>query len=117
MVVLVIVPCLALPDLVEAELRKARSPAGSVSGTEPSDTISAIVTDRPDVTDAATVVPRGSLLVENGATFTRDHGKPLLDGTQSLIRFGVTPRTELRTRGPRLRRRPRVNARREWLRR
>jgi hypothetical protein len=96
MVALVIVLCLALPDLVEAELRDARTPAGSESATEASDTIPAIATDRPDVTDAATVVPRGSLLVENGVTFTRDHGQPLLDGTQSLIRFGVTPRTELR---------------------
>jgi len=93
MVALVIVLCLALPDLVESELRKARSPPGSVLETEPSDAIPAIVTDRPDVTDAATVVPRESLLVENGATFTRDHGKSLLDGTQSLIRFGVSPRT------------------------
>jgi hypothetical protein len=100
MVALVIVLCLALPDLVEAELRKARNPAGSVSETEPSDAIPAIVTDRRDVTDAATVVPRESLLVENGATFTRDHGKSLLDGTQSLIRFGVTPRTELRLEVP-----------------
>src|SRR5260370_16760281 len=100
MVALIIVLCLALPDLVEADLRKSRNQAGSVSETEPSDAIPAIVTDRPDVTDAATVVPRESLLVEDGATFTRDHGKSLLDGTQSLIRFGVTPRTELRLEVP-----------------
>jgi hypothetical protein len=100
MVALVIVLCLALPDLVEAESREARTPAGSESATEASDTIPAIVTDRPDVTDAATVVPPGSLLVENGVTFTRDHGNPILDGTESLIRFGVTPRTELRLEVP-----------------
>jgi Putative MetA-pathway of phenol degradation len=96
MVALVILLCLALPDLVEAELREARTPAGPESATEASDTIPAIVTDRPDVTDAATVVPRGSLLLENGVTFTRDHGNPILDGPQSLIRFGLTSRTELR---------------------
>jgi hypothetical protein len=45
MVALVIVLCLALPDLVEAELRDARTPAGSESATEASDTIPAIVTD------------------------------------------------------------------------
>ncbi len=95
-VALVIVLCLALPDLVEAELREARTPAGPESATEASDTIPVIVTDRPDLTDAATVVPRGSLLLENGATFTRDHGNPILDGPQSLIRFGLTSRTELR---------------------
>jgi len=96
MVALLIVLCLALPDLAQAELREARPPAGSESAVEATDTVPEIITDRPDVTDAATVVPRGSLLVENGLTFTRDHGQPLLDGTQSLIRFGVTPRTELR---------------------
>src|SRR5437016_4828326 len=86
MVALLIVLCLALPDLAEAELRESRPPAGSESAVEATDIVPEIITDRPDVTDAATVVPRGSLLVENGLTFTRDHGQPLLDGTQSLIR-------------------------------
>ena len=96
MVALLIVLCLALPDLAEAELRESRPPAGSESAVEATDIVPEIITDRPDVTDAATVVPRGSLLVENGVTLTRDHGNPILDGAQSLIRFGVTSRTELR---------------------
>src|SRR5260370_4873386 len=92
MVALVIVLCLALPGLVEAELREERTPAGSESATEPSDTIPAIVTDRPDVTDAATVVPRGSLLVENGVTLHRDQGSPTLDVPQPRIRCRVASR-------------------------
>ena len=55
-----------------------------------------IITDRPDVTDASTVVPRGSLLGENGATFTRDHHTRAIDATQSMLRLGVASRTELR---------------------
>jgi hypothetical protein len=38
-----------------------------------------IVTDRPDVTEAGVVVPKGSLQVENGFTQTADHGSGEFD--------------------------------------
>lgn len=55
-----------------------------------------IVTDRPDVTESSIVVPKGSLQFENGLTWTRDHGSQTFDLSESLIRFGVTARTEVR---------------------
>ena len=59
-----------------------------------------IVTDRPDVTEAATVVPRGSLQFENGFTWTREAGKSSIDLSQTLMRYGLTPRWELRLEVP-----------------
>ena len=59
-----------------------------------------LVTDRPDVTEASTVVPRASIQVENGANWTRSSGGSALDLTQSLIRIGVADRTELRIGAP-----------------
>jgi len=55
-----------------------------------------IVTDRPDITESAIVVPKGSLQFENGLTWTRDHGQRTLDLTETLVRFGVFDRSELR---------------------
>lgn len=59
-----------------------------------------IVTDRPDVTEASTVVPKGSLQIENGLSWTTDHGTRTLDLTQSLVRVGISRRTELRVGVP-----------------
>ena len=55
-----------------------------------------MVTDRPDQTESATVVPRGLLQVETGYLFTRDGGMDgyALPGT--LVRIGLGGRTELR---------------------
>jgi hypothetical protein len=55
-----------------------------------------IVTDRPDITESSIVVPAGALAVESGFTWTRDHGKGLVDLSESLVRFGLGYRTELR---------------------
>jgi hypothetical protein len=55
-----------------------------------------IVTDRPDITESAIVVPKGSLQFENGLTRTSDHGQATLDLSETLVRFGVVDRTELR---------------------
>jgi hypothetical protein len=55
-----------------------------------------IVTDRPDITESAIVVPKGSLQFENGLTWTSDHGQTALDLSETLVRFGVSDRTELR---------------------
>jgi hypothetical protein len=57
---------------------------------------SQIVTDRPDITESAMVVPAGSLQLENGFTWTSDHGKQSADFSESLLRFGVLGRTEVR---------------------
>ena len=55
-----------------------------------------LVTDRPDQTESATVVPRGLLQVETGYLFTRegDVGSHAAPGT--LFRIGFGGRTELR---------------------
>jgi hypothetical protein len=55
-----------------------------------------IATDRPAVTNSSVVVPAGSLQVENGFLETRSQGQNVLDGPESLVRFGVATRTELR---------------------
>jgi hypothetical protein len=60
------------------------------------DSAGPIVTDRPAVTDSSVVVPPGSLQVENGFLETGSGGQSVFDGPESLVRFGVTKRTELR---------------------
>ena len=55
-----------------------------------------IVTDRPDVTESSIVVPIRSVQIENGATWTTDHGAQTFNLSESLIRFGVSTRTEIR---------------------
>lgn len=55
-----------------------------------------IVTDRPDITESAIVVPKGSLKFENGLSWTSDHGQTSLDLSETLVRCGVFDRTELR---------------------
>jgi hypothetical protein len=55
-----------------------------------------IVTDRPDVTEASTVVPAGSLQFENGATWTTDHGSQSGDFPETLLRLGILAKTEFR---------------------
>lgn len=64
------------------------------------DASSPIATDRPAVTDSSVVVPLGSLQVENGFTDTAGAGAAVLDGPDSLFRFGVASRTELRLTTP-----------------
>jgi hypothetical protein len=55
-----------------------------------------IVTDRPDTTESSIVVPKGSLQFENGLTWTNDHGQQTLDFSETLMRLGISDRTELR---------------------
>jgi len=55
-----------------------------------------IVTDRPDVTEAAVVVPKGSVQIENGFTWSLDHGSNSVDLSESLVRVGIASCTELR---------------------
>lgn len=55
-----------------------------------------IATDRPAVTDSSVVVPRNYLLFENGFTETGSQGQQSFDFPETLIRYGLTSKTELR---------------------
>ena len=55
-----------------------------------------ITTDRPDFTEAAVVVPRYYLQVENGFTYQKGRHVYSLSGTETLFRYGVANRLELR---------------------
>jgi hypothetical protein len=62
----------------------------------PPETTPEIVTDRPDITESSIVVPKTSLQLENGLTWTAVHGSEELDGSETLMRLGVLTRTEFR---------------------
>ena len=66
-----------------------------MASTEP-----ALVTDRPDQTESAVVVPQGRVQLETGWTFTREDESGLLTETHelagTLVRIGLTERVELR---------------------
>jgi hypothetical protein len=68
----------------------------SYAQSQPPPAESEIVTDRPDITESSIVVPKGSLQLENGMTWTSDHGHHTLDLSETLVRFGLSTRTELR---------------------
>ncbi len=55
-----------------------------------------IATDRPTVTNSSIVVPAGSFQAENGFLETSNQGQSIVDGPETLLRFGVGTRTELR---------------------
>jgi hypothetical protein len=50
---------------------------------------SAIVTDRPDVTESSIVVPKRSLQFENGITWINGYGVGSVDFTNTLVRFAL----------------------------
>jgi hypothetical protein len=54
-----------------------------------------IATDRPDVTNSSQVVPRASVQVENGINWTDRQSVTVIDGTNTRVRFGIMPCTEL----------------------
>jgi hypothetical protein len=55
-----------------------------------------IASDRPAITNSSVVVPAGSFQMENGFLETNSQGESIVDGPESLVRFGVATRTELR---------------------
>jgi outer membrane putative beta-barrel porin/alpha-amylase len=59
-------------------------------------TETAIVTDRPDVTESSIVIPKGSVQFENGIAWTKDHGDQVVDLSETLVRVGLLNRTEIR---------------------
>lgn len=59
-----------------------------------------ITTDRPAITASSVVVPSGDLLFENGFTETGNEGQQGFDFPETLVRFGLTSKTELRLTPP-----------------
>lgn len=59
-----------------------------------------ITTDRPALTDSSIVVPSGSFQSENGFAETLSQGQRTFDVPETLFRFGVAPKTELRLTAP-----------------
>jgi len=59
-----------------------------------------IATDRPTFTNSSIVVPSGSLQLENGFLDTSNLGQNIFDGPETLVRFGVATKTELRLTVP-----------------
>ena len=57
---------------------------------------SPIATDRPAFTDSSVVVPRGDLQFENGFLETSADGQQGFDFPETLMRFGIASKTELR---------------------
>lgn len=55
-----------------------------------------IATDRPSFTDSSIVVPHGSLQFEDGFTETSAAGQQVYDLPETLVRYGLTSKTELR---------------------
>jgi hypothetical protein len=60
------------------------------------DKIPEIVTDRPDITEAAIVIPKRSLQFENGFMWSSGREGKFFDVAETLVRYGLAPRTELR---------------------
>jgi hypothetical protein len=75
-------------------------PLHSQDQSPSADTAGPIATDRPAVTNSSVVVPVGSLQVENGFLETSSQGQSIVDGSESLVRFGIAKRTELRLTVP-----------------
>ncbi len=55
-----------------------------------------LVTDRPDQTESAVVIPRGLAQVETGYRFASDDGSGRHEAPGTLVRVGLGARTELR---------------------
>ena len=70
-------------------LRGQDQPAGAAAP-------STIATDRPAITNSSVVVPAGSFQFENGFLDTSSQGQSVIDGPETLVRFGVASKTELR---------------------
>jgi len=68
---------------------------------QPSDSgIQPIATDRPAITDSSDAVHSGYLVFENGFAETRNQKQNSFDFPETLARFGLTDKTELRLNVP-----------------
>jgi hypothetical protein len=79
-----------------AILLGALAPAAGVFGQEPAE----LITDRPDQTESAAVVPHGALQVELGALRLEDDDLDVTEVPGTLVRYGLHPRFELRFAWP-----------------
>lgn len=61
---------------------------------------SPISTDRPQVANSSAIVPCGSLQFENGMQETSSGGQQSYDLPETLMRYGLANKTELRLAGP-----------------
>lgn len=59
-----------------------------------------IATDRPAVTNSSIVVRVGGLQAENGFLVSNNQGQDIAGGSETLVRFGILARTELRFTAP-----------------
>jgi hypothetical protein len=75
-------------------------PAASAQAPDASSASAPIATDRPAVTDSSAVVPNGVFQAENGVLDTDNQGRRTFDFSETLIRFGIAPGTELRFTAP-----------------
>jgi hypothetical protein len=73
------------------------APGAARAAAEPQPTIA---TDRPSVTDSSVVVPQGGFQMESGLQASSLGSSAVLDLPESLIRYGLLPRTELRLAVP-----------------
>ena len=77
--------------------------SGSLRAQE-DEAVAELVTDRPDQTESAVVVPVGTLQVEGGATWVEDETDGVevegFDAPGTLLRYGMHPRVELRLAWP-----------------
>jgi len=60
----------------------------------------AIVTDRPGATNSPLAVPYGSAQVESGVQWTGRNRSNVVDGTETILRFGVAECTEFDVQVP-----------------
>jgi hypothetical protein len=81
----------SLPGILAAQAKP--HPCGA-------DAQSSISTDRPQVTEASTVAPCGSLQLENGLAVTGSGGQNGLDLTETWMRFGIPAKGEVRVGVP-----------------
>jgi hypothetical protein len=90
---------LLLPRLLGLALLPAAFAAPAASQEAPE-----LVTDRPDQTESAIVLPRGALQLETGLTLTHDDEDGLaieaLEVPGTLLRYGLLSRVELRLAWP-----------------
>jgi hypothetical protein len=87
-------PILVAMVVAIASLISSGYAAGSDAAAAP------IATDRPSVTDSSVVVPPGSLQAENGFAETVSQGHRTFDSPETLLRFGLATKTELRLTAP-----------------
>lgn len=89
-----------IPTVILAFVLAGIAPLHGQDQSPSVNTVGPIATDRPAVTNSSVVVPVGSLQTENGFLETSSQGQNVLDGPESLIRFGIAKRTELRLTVP-----------------